>query len=177
MAQEPQLDLQTTWPGVDAEGDVAVASDDRAPEHQYCIFRAGKKRYSLSVLEVEEIVDWPSITRVPLAPPFLMGIFNLRGVIVPVLDIARPAERGRQPDAPPKKLVVAAVPGSGDRDDLRVGLVSDEVVGTYVTPEPLLVEEAPRDVPHCCGLLRHDDHLALALDLRRLAEAFPISVI
>jgi len=51
------------------------------------------------------------------------------------------------------------------------------VVGTYSTTEPLLVDEAPRDVPHCCGMLRHDDRLALALDLHRMTQAFPIPVI
>jgi hypothetical protein len=41
----------------------------------------------------------------------------------------------------------------------------------------LLVDEAPKDVPHCCGMLRHEDRLALALDLRRIAAAFPVPVI
>jgi hypothetical protein len=60
---------------------------------------------------------------------------------------------------------------------LRLGIAADEVIGTYTTTEPLLVEEAPRDVPHCCGMLRHEERLALALDLRRLTETFPVGVI
>ena len=59
-----------------------------APERQYCIFRAGRERFCFSVLDVEEVVEWPRLTCVPLAPPFLMGVFNLRGSIVPVVDIA-----------------------------------------------------------------------------------------
>lgn len=175
MLHEPQLVSQAAWPGMNAEGEGTAAAGERLPEHQYCIFRAGHERYCLSVLEVEEVVDWPPTTRVPLAPPYLVGIFNLRGLIVPVLDIA--GREGRRLDSPLKQLMVAALRGSGDRGDLRVGLACDEVVGTYMTSEPLLVEEAPRDLAHCCGLLRHGDHLALALDLRRLAEAFPIPVI
>ena len=120
-------------------------------------------------------MEWPATTPVPLAPPYLVGIFNLRGVIVPVLDIAH--GEGRRADQPSRKLVVAVADGTDDRDDLRVGLACDDVIGTVVTREPLLVEEAPRDVAHCCGLLEHDSSLALALDLRRLAEAFPIPVI
>src|SRR5215510_2473864 len=57
-------------------------------ERQYCVFRAGRERFCLSVLEMEEVVDWPQVTPVPRAPAFLMGIFNLRGAIIPIIDIA-----------------------------------------------------------------------------------------
>ncbi len=145
------------------------------PERQYCVFRSGRERFCLSVLDVEEVVEWPSLTRVPLAPNFLMGIFNLRGSIVPVVDIA--FSEGRRPDLPPKHVVVASLAADDDHDYMRIGIAADEVIGTYSTAEPLLIDEAPRDVPHCCGMLRHQDRLALALDLRKLTEAFPVPVI
>jgi chemotaxis signal transduction protein len=143
-------------------------------EKQYCIFRAGRERYCLEVLDVEEVVEWPAVTPVPLAPRFLMGIFNLRGSIVPVIDIA--FTEGRRADLPPKNCVVAKRPSS-EGEMLRLGIAVDEVMGTFTTAEPLLVEEAPRDVSHCCGMLRHEDRLALALSLRKLTEAFPVPVI
>lgn len=145
------------------------------PERQYCVFRAGRERFCFSVLDVEEVVEWSNLTRVPLSPTFLMGIFNLRGSIVPVVDIA--FTEGRRGDLSPRHIVVAALKGEGDRDDLRIGVAADEVIGTYSTSDPLLVEEAPRDVPHCCGMLRHEDRLALALDLKKLTETFPVPVI
>jgi len=146
-----------------------------APERQYCIFRAGRERFCLSVLDVEEVVEWPNLTRVPLSPTFLMGIFNLRGSIVPVVDIA--FTEGRRPDLLPRHVVVASLKGDEDRDDLRIGIAADEVIGTFSTSDALLVDEAPRDVPHCCGMLRHEDRLSLALDLKKLTEAFPVPVI
>lgn len=145
------------------------------PERQYCIFRSGRERFCFSVLDVEEVVEWPNLTRVPLAPTFLMGIFNLRGSIVPVVDIA--LTEGRRPDLQPRHVVVASLKGEGDHDDLRIGIAADEVIGTCSTSEPLLVDEAPREVPHCCGMLRHEDRLALALNLRKLTETFPVPVI
>ena len=145
------------------------------PERQYCVFRAGRERFCFSVLDVEEVVEWSNLTRVPLSPTFLMGIFNLRGSIVPVVDIA--FTEGHRADLSPRHIVVAALKGEGERDDLRIGIAADEVIGTYSTSEPLLVEEAPRDVPHCCGMLRHEDRLALALDLKKLTETFPVPVI
>src|SRR5215471_21471026 len=142
------------------------------PERQYCVFRSGRERFCFSVLDVEEVVEWPGLTRIPLAPGFLMGIFNLRGSIVPVVDIA--VSEGRRPDLPPRHIVVASLPAEGDREYLRIGIAADEVIGTYSTAEPLLTDEAPRDVPHCCGMLHHQGRLALALDLKKLTETFPV---
>ncbi len=171
---DEQRELEPVLPDAEAAGAVE-ALEERLPERQYCVFRAGRERFCFSIVEVEEVVEWPSVTRLPLGPPFLMGIFNLRGSIVPVIDIA--FTEGRRADLPPKHVVVASLKGEGDRDDLRLGIAADEVIGTYTTSEPLLVDEAPRDVPHCCGMLRHDDRLALALDLRRVTDAFPIAAI
>ena len=144
------------------------------PQRQYCVFRAGRERYCFSVLDVEEVVEWPVLTRVPLAPSFLMGIFNLRGSIVPVVDIA--FTEGRRHDLQPKHVVVVSLKTQTD-DYLRLGIATDEVLGTFSTSDPLLVDQAPREVPHCCGRLKHEDRLALALDLKRLTEVFPVPAI
>jgi purine-binding chemotaxis protein CheW len=150
-------------------------SEARQPERQYCVFRAGRERFCLSVLEVEEVVDWPIVTRIPLSPAFLMGVFNLRGTIVPLVDIA--FTEGRRPGLLPKHVVVAALEGDSQREDLRVGIAADEVIGTFTTTEEALLDQAPNDVPHCRGMLRHDDRLALVVDLRRLTDVFPVPVI
>ncbi len=149
--------------------------DELVPANQYCVFRAGRERFCLSVLDVEEVVEWPGFTPVPLAPSFLMGIFNLRGSIVAVVDIA--FSEGRRSDLMPRHVVVAALRGEGEQEELRIGIAADDVLGTYSTSDPLIVDEAPRDVPHCIGMLRHEDKLALAIDLRKLTEAFPVPVI
>ena len=178
MAERKEREqLQPTSADAAGQGEAIAAGEysDRAADKQYCIFRAGRERFCLMVLDVEEVVEWPTVTKLPLSPSFLMGVFNLRGGIVPVIDIA--FTEGRRPDLPPKHCVVASMKGADGADDLRLGIAADEVIGTYTTSEPLLVEEAPRDVPHCCGMLRHDDRLALALSLKRLSEAFPVPVI
>lgn len=147
----------------------------RLPERQYCVFRAGRERFCLSVLEVEEVVDWPIVTRIPLAPAFLMGVFNLRGTIVPLVDIA--FTEGRRPGMLPKHVVVALLEGDPNREDLRLGIAADEVVGTFSATEEALLDQAPSEVPHCRGMLRHEDRLALVVDLRRLIDVFPVPVI
>src|SRR5215468_4001568 len=97
-----------------------LPDDEPVRERQYCVFRSGRERFCLSVLDVEEVVEWPTLTRVPLAPTFLMGIFNLRGSIVPVVDIA--FSEGRRPDLPPKHVVVASLAADDDHDYMRIGI-------------------------------------------------------
>ena len=155
--------------------DGEAPAQERSPERQYCVFRAGRERFCLSVLEVEEVVDWPIVTRVPLAPAFLTGVFNLRGTIVPLIDIA--FTEGRRPGLLPKHVVVAALMSDTHGDYLRLGIAADEVIGTFSAGEDALLDQAPEEVPHCRGMLRHEDRLALIVDLRRLTDVFPAPVI
>lgn len=160
----------------DAEiGDLLEAigpNEERPAESQYCVFRSGRERFCLPVLDVEEVLEWPLITKLPLAPAYVLGIFNLRGAIVPLIDIA--LTEGRRSGLLPKHVVVASLRGEGHHEDLRLGIASDEVIGTYsVNNAEDLLEQAPENVPHCVGMLRHDDRLALVIDLRRLLEVFP----
>ncbi|GAC1663445.1 MAG: chemotaxis protein CheW [Candidatus Acidiferrum sp.] len=145
--------------------------EERTVESQYCVFRSGRERFCLPVLDVEEVLEWPLVTRLPLAPAYLMGIFNLRGAIVSLIDIAM--TEGRRPGLLPKHVVVAVLRGEGHHDDVRLGIASDEVIGTYSINAEDILEQAPENVPHCIGMLRHDDRLALVIDLRRLLEVFP----
>jgi purine-binding chemotaxis protein CheW len=74
--------------------------EERLPESQYCVFRSGRERFCLPVLDVEEVLDWPLLTKLPLGPAYLVGIFNLRGSIVPLIDIA--ITEGRRPGLLPR---------------------------------------------------------------------------
>lgn len=178
MPEHEQFDSSAAPPEISQARVAAEAqplAEERLPEKQYCVFRAGRERFCLSVLDVEEVVEWPNLTKVPMAPAFLMGIFTLRGAIIPIIDIA--FTEGRRADLPPKYVVVAALRQDSDQEVMRLGIASDDVIGTYTTSDPLLMEQTPREIPHCCGMLRHEDRLALALDLKRLIEVFPVGVI
>jgi purine-binding chemotaxis protein CheW len=172
MSEEFQL---TPLPADGEIGDLLEALGpvaDRPPESQYCVFRSGRERFCFPVLDVEEVLEWPLVTRLPLSPAYLLGIFNLRGAIVPLIDIA--LTEGRRTGLLPKHVVVASLRGDGNHDELRLGIAADEVIGTFsVNDSEDLLEQAPENVPHCVGMLRHDDRLALLLDLRRLLEVYP----
>lgn len=164
------LDLSESIEPLEAE---LVA--ERVPESQYCVFRAGRERFCLSVLSIEEVVDWPAVTRVPLGPSFLMGVFNLRGSIVPLVDIA--FTEGRRAGLLPRHVVVASLPEGDSGEMIRFGIAADEVIGTYTAADDSMLDQVPSEIPHCRGMLRHDDRLALVLDLKKLIEVFPVPVI
>jgi purine-binding chemotaxis protein CheW len=145
--------------------------EESRAESQFCVFRSGRERFCLPVLDVEEVLDWPLLTKVPLAPAYLLGIFNLRGSIIPLIDIA--LTEGRRPGLLPKHVVVASLPGDATHDVLRIGITADEVIGTYSVTSEDLLEQAPESVPHCTGMLRHEDRLALLIELKKLLEVFP----
>src|ERR1700739_431448 len=145
--------------------------EEPSAESQYCVFRSGRERFCLPVLDVEEVLDWPLVTKLPMSPAYLLGIFNLRGVIVPLIDIA--ITEGRRPGLLPKHVVVASLRSENHQEDVRIGITSDEVIGTYSVKNEDFLEQASKDVPQCVGMLRHDDRLALVIDLRRLLEVFP----
>jgi len=99
-------------------------------------------------------------------------VFNLRGSIVPLIDICHDGRTAA--GLLPKHVVVASLSAPGQHDVLALGIASDEVIGTYsVGPEDVL-DRSPEAVPHCIGMLRHDDRLALILDLNRVLEVYQV---
>src|SRR5271169_448559 len=97
--------------------------EQSTPESQFCVFRSGRERFCLPVLDVEEVVEWPLLTVLPMSPAYLVGIFNLRGAIVPLIDIAM--TEGRRHGLLPKHVVVASLRGDGQHEDVRLGIAAD----------------------------------------------------
>jgi purine-binding chemotaxis protein CheW len=91
-----------------------------ADERLYCTFYLGPHYFGLDVLKVQEIIRVQAMTRVPLAPPVVRGLINLRGQIVTALDLRRRLE---MPDRP------------ADREPVNV------IVQTGVSAVSLLVDE------------------------------------
>jgi chemotaxis signal transduction protein len=156
-------------PQFEPEAAAAAAGQQAAAEYNYCVFRTGQERYCLAVAEVEKVVEAPVITPVPLTPHFLLGIFNLHGAVVPVIDIS--AAQGRRGKT--AQVVVGTWREQHGHEEMRLGIAADEVIGAFATAESPSPDDAPPDVPYCSGTLRQPGRTALLLDLRKVAEAFP----
>jgi purine-binding chemotaxis protein CheW len=55
--------------------------------HEYLAFKLGNEEYGVDILSVQEIRGYDTVTRVPDAPEYIKGVINLRGIIVPVIDL------------------------------------------------------------------------------------------
>jgi purine-binding chemotaxis protein CheW len=135
---------------------------------QLCTFRLDQHLFGIDVLDVQEIIRQQDTTRVPLAPPMIRGLINLRGQIVTVIDLRQrlglPARAG---DAPPINVVVRA-------DDGATSLLVDEI-GDMVSVDETSFEVPPETVRGTVrelmrGVYKLKDRLLLVLDTAKTVD-------
>jgi purine-binding chemotaxis protein CheW len=96
---------------------------------QYCTFFVDGHYFGLDVRKVQEIIRYQAMTRVPLAPPVVRGLINLRGQIVTAIDLRRRLElHDRHADQLPVNVVVHT-------DDGAISLLVDEIGDVLEVPE------------------------------------------
>ena len=94
-------------------------------EHQYLSFRLGEETFGLGILAVREIIEYGGITDVPMMPPCVRGVINLRGAVVPVLDLA--ARFGRAPATIGRRSCIVIVETGMPPEQQVLGLLVDAV--------------------------------------------------
>jgi purine-binding chemotaxis protein CheW len=138
--------------------------------HQYLSFFLGGEEYATDILTVQEIKGWDTVTRVPYSPDYILGVINLRGSIVPVVDLrVRFSLEKAIFDA---ATVVIVVHVAGTRGERIVGIVVDAVSDVYTVPSENI--QPPPDVMgsvdhmFVVGLANLDNKLLIILDIERL---------
>lgn len=136
-----------------------------AVEHQYCTFQLAGHHFGVDVLKVQEIIRFQEMTRVPLAPPVVRGLINLRGQIVTAVDLRRRLDFPDRPDGlVPVNVVVHT-------DDGAVSLLVDEIGDVLEVPvaaferPPETLSGTARELIR--GVYKLDAHLLLILDIGR----------
>lgn len=112
---------------------------------QYLTFRLGEEVYAMSVGSIREILEVPRITRVPRMPPYLEGIINLRGNVIPVLDLSLKFGIGETRCSKDTSIIVTEISGvfREDPDEtVVVGVYSDMVLKVVEIP-PESIEPPP----------------------------------
>lgn len=92
----------------------AIATESATAPTQYLTFMLGSDAYALGILSIKEIIEYTTMTEVPLMPACVRGVINLRGAVVPVMDLQ---VRFGQPVSPVTKrtCIVIAPPAFGAR--------------------------------------------------------------
>ncbi|MEL6644658.1 MAG: chemotaxis protein CheW [Pseudomonadota bacterium] len=105
-------------------GDLQIATDPNdAGDVELLSFRIGENEYSVDIMAVREIRGWTRATSLPHAPSYVRGVINLRGAVLPVIDLA--LRLGLDVEDPTERNVIIVVDVDGRTIGLRVDAVSD----------------------------------------------------
>lgn len=133
---------------------------------QLVTFRLGKEEFSMDILKVQEIIRHMDLTRVPRTPEFVDGVINLRGRVIPVLDLRK--RFGLPADEKTNETRIIVV----DVDNRTVGLKVDAVSEVLrlpadtVEPPPSLVTGIESD--YIKGVGKLDGRLIILLDVAKI---------
>ena len=148
----------------------AVLDSNREKGNQFLTFILGSEEYGVDILQVQEIKGWGPVTTIPNMPEYILGVINLRGTIVPIMDLRK---RFKQPEAKYNTTTVIIVARARDEDHERVvGMVVDAVSEVYdlndaaMKPPPDL--GCSMDVDFISGLANVDDKMIILMNVDKL---------
>lgn len=133
---------------------------------QYLTFRIGKENYGLELSQTREIIEYSGITEVPLMPNFLRGVINLRGEVVPVIDLA--VRLGRKSIEVQKRTCIIVVELQNNEQNHVLGLLADSV-SEVIEMNDENIEDAPSfganiRADFIQGIAKRDDEFVVLLD-------------
>lgn len=117
--------IQSGKPEARNRATIANTVQESAEQQQFLTFLLGEEMFAIGILSIREIIEYGYLTEVPMTPPFIRGVINLRGAVVPVLDLA--VRFGRQPQENGKRTCIVIVEIEADDGTQEIGVVVDAV--------------------------------------------------
>ncbi|MDB5990385.1 MAG: cheW4 [Herbaspirillum sp.] len=138
-------------------------------------FTLGQEEYGLSILKVQEIRGYDSVTRIANAPDFIKGVVNLRGIIVPIIDMRIKFNLGVPTY---DQFTVVIILNIADR---VVGMVVDSV-SDVITLKPEEIKPAPEmgialNTDYLIGIGAIDERMLILVDIERLMSSTELGLI
>ncbi|MDQ6943982.1 MAG: chemotaxis protein CheW [Candidatus Eremiobacteraeota bacterium] len=133
---------------------------------QVVSFKLGSEEYGVDIAQVQEINRMVAVTHVPRAPQFMEGVINLRGQLIPIIDLRARFGMQRAEHTKNTRIVVTEIGAK------RVGMVVDSVSEVLRLPVDQ-IEDAPEmltgvDTEYIRGVGKIEDRLIILLDLARI---------
>jgi purine-binding chemotaxis protein CheW len=149
-------------PGRGGQNAPGVAAD----LNQFISFAIGDDQYGVDIMAVREIKGWSQICALPRQPGYMRGVLNLRGIMVPILDLRCRFGQGMTQATPLHVIMVVQI------DDRLVGLLADRVLD-IVDVEPTKIQAVPRvaeaaRIDFLSGLVTVESGMIALIDLSRL---------
>jgi len=107
---------------------------------QYLTFMLGGETFAIGILAIKEIIEYGQLTHVPMMPGFIRGVINLRGAVVPVVDLQ--ARFGSTPASVSRRTCIVIIEIEADGEAQDVGVMVDAVNEVLEIPDGE-VEESP----------------------------------
>ena len=157
---------------------VAARAADDSPQ-QYLTFSLGGEVFALGILNVKEIIEFGHITEIPMMPAFIRGVINLRGAVVPVIDLS--ARFGGSSSTVSRRTCIVIVElGDGEeRQDL--GVIVDavnevlEIPRADIEPPPSFGARIRADFIQ--GMGKVDGHFVIILNVERVLSTEEITLL
>ncbi len=136
---------------------------------EFISFAVGDEQYGVNIMAVREIKDWSAITQLPKQPDYMRGVLNLRGVIVPIIDLRCRFGNGLTDATPMHVIIVIQIDGE------TVGLLADRVLD-IIAVDPSQIQPVPK-VSHdartgfLSGLVAVEKTMIALIDLKSLLAA------
>jgi purine-binding chemotaxis protein CheW len=132
-------------------------------ENQIVVFELASEHYGVSIASVESIIKMQAITKMPHAPSFIEGVTNLRGKVLPVIDLRKRFGLATQEVTRDSRIIVIAV------NETEVGMIVDEV-SEVLTIQDQNIEATPPmtttvESGFITGIAKIDQRLVILLDL------------
>jgi purine-binding chemotaxis protein CheW len=138
-------------------------------EKQLVVFDLGSEQFGIEIAAVEGIVKMQEITKVPFAPPYMEGITNLRGMVLPVIDLKKRFGLLAEPVTKETRIITVSM------DTVKLGMIVTAV------SEVLTIDESVIELPQAMitnvnsefitGVAKIDSRLVILLDLSRILSA------
>lgn len=146
---------------------------NNSSEEQYLTFELAGEIYAIDILRVQEIKGWNKVTSIPNAPEYVQGVINLRGVIVPIIDLRKRFDM--KPVAYTDTTVVIVMKVYGDIQDRTMGIIVDAVSDVHnIKSEQLKhapVMQGALSNEFIRGLVKQESKMLIVVDVDSLLNS------
>ena len=146
---------------------------------QYLSFKLDEEEFALDISKVREVLDFTKVTKVPQTPEFMKGVINLRGAVVPVVDLNRKFGIKDTEKTVNTRIIIGEVSIEGG--DTVLGVLADSV-HEVMELEPESIEPAPKigaklNTDFIKGMGKRDDEFVMILDIDKVFSAEDLSFV
>lgn len=156
---------------VDPQRKPPVAQAAAQEPRQYLTFALGAEMFAIGILHIKEIIEYGTLTGVPMMPGFIRGVINLRGAVVPVIDLAS-RFGGRPGEITRRTCIVIVELQAGEGETHVLGVVVDavsavlEIAGADIEPAPAFGTRIRTDF--IAGMAKVGGKFVILLDVDRV---------